>query len=301
MRRDKPGRSGRRRPSRVTILRSLLDGLTRVPVTASRSQIRSLAAVTVSLVGAGLAAWSWLNLVRDLPDRAALSRIGSAAQTTIVFDRSDRPASTIFRQQRIVVPLARVSADFVRALVSVEDQRFYVHGPVDPPRILSAAFSDLVRLRAAEGASTLTQQLARAAFLTPRRTLRRKLQEIVLAWRIERRFSKNEILELYANHVYFGDGLWGVEAASLGYFGKHASDLALPEAALLAGLVKAPATSAPTVDLDKAVRRRNVVLDAMRATRSIDRETWERARAAGVQLRDGLARHEPHLRSCRWI
>jgi penicillin-binding protein 1A len=197
--------------------------------------------------------------------------------------------TTIFNQQRIDVPVENVSRYFTQALVSVEDQRFYEHGAIDPRRILSAALADVARRRAAQGASTLTQQLARASFLTPRRTLRRKLQEIVLASRIERQYSKHDILELYVNRVYFGNGLWGIEAASLGYFGKHASDLTLPEAALLAGLVKSPSTLAPTTDLEKATRRRNVVLQTMLDSSLIDRGTWERARKARVTLHDALS------------
>jgi len=150
-----------------------------------------------------LGVWAWRDLVRDLPGRDALNHIGETAQSTLVYDASDRGVSTIFNQQRIDVPLEDVSTHFVQALISVEDQRFYEHGAVDPRRIFTAALADLARLRAAQGASTLTQQLARASFLTPRRTLRRKLQEIVLASRIERQYSKHDILQLYVNRVYF--------------------------------------------------------------------------------------------------
>src|SRR5207248_1641356 len=106
--------------------------------------------------------------------------------------------------------------------------------------------------RAAQGGSTITQQLARQSFLTPEKTIRRKLQELILAAEIESRFSKARILELYLNKVYFGDGLYGVEAAARGFFGRHASDLSVPEAALLAGLVKSPSSYAPTVSLQRA-------------------------------------------------
>ena len=241
-----------------------------------------------------LGTWAWWDLIRDLPGRDALNHIGETAQSTLVYDSSDRAVSTIFNQQRIDVPLADVSPNFVRALISVEDQRFYEHGAVDVRRIFSAALADVARRRAAQGASTLTQQLARASFLTPRRTLRRKLQEVVLATRIERQYSKHDILELYVNRVYFGNGLWGIEAASLGYFGKHASDLTLPEAALLAGLVKSPSTLAPTTDLERATRRRNVVLQTMLDANLIDRPTWERARKARVTLHDALTTEGAH-------
>ena len=109
-------------------------------------------------------------------------------------------------------------------------------------RIASAVLANVRRGRAAQGGSTITQQLARQSFLTPDKTIRRKLQELMLAARIERRYSKPEILELYLNKVYFGDGLYGVEAASRGFFGKHASELCVDEAALLAGLVKSPSS-----------------------------------------------------------
>src|SRR5204863_4479362 len=132
----------------------------------------------------------------------------------------------------------------------------------------------LRHLRIAQGGSTITQQLARQSFLTTDKTLRRKLQEAILAERIERFFTKPQILELYLNKVYFGDGLYGVEAASRGYFGKHAADLTVPEAALLAGLVKSPSSYAPTVSLDRAVSRRNLVLQAMVDSGTIDKATF---------------------------
>ena len=145
-----------------------------------------------------------------------------------------------------------------------------------------------------QGGSTITQQLARQSFLTPDKTIRRKLQELILASRIEAKYSKDEILELYLNKVYFGDGLYGVEAASQGYFGKPAAGLSVSEAALLAGLVKSPSSYAPTVNMERAVSRRNVVLQAMLENGAIDRATWESARASEVVLHDGLRAEEPH-------
>src|SRR5581483_3011726 len=140
----------------------------------------------------------------------------------------------------------------------------------------------------------ITQQLARQSFLTPDKTLRRKLQELILAAQIEQFFTKPQIVEMYLNKVYFGDGLYGVEAAARGYFGKHASELTLPEAALLAGLVKSPSSYAPTVSVRRAVARRNIVLQAMLDCRAIERNRWAEARAAKVVLHDGLRSDEPH-------
>ena len=148
--------------------------------------------------------------------------------------------------------------------------------------------------RVAQGGSTITQQLARQSFLSRDKTVYRKLQEVILAARIERLYEKDEILELYLNKAYFGDGLYGIEAAARGFFGKHASELNLGEAALLAGLVKSPSTYAPTVSLDRASLRRNVVLDAMRDTGAIGEEEWKTARAEPVELRDALRSEEPY-------
>src|SRR5204862_2580668 len=161
---------------------------------------------------------------------------------------------------------------------SIEDQRFYDHHGFDLVRIASAALANVRHNRRAQGGSTITQQLARQSFLTPNKSYRRKMQELILAARLERLYSKPQILELYFNKVYFGDGLYGAEAASRGYFGKHASELTVSEAALLAGLVKSPSSYAPTVSPARALARRNVVLQAMLDTGAIDRPTWQEAR-----------------------
>jgi penicillin-binding protein 1A len=234
--------------------------------------------------------WTW-DLWRGVPGDEAIRRIGDVEWSTIVFDAAGRAATTLSAERRIEVPLERVSTDFLRALVAIEDRRFYVHGAVDPRRMAAAAMANLTRGRAAQGASTLTQQLARASFLTPRKTLRRKLQEMILAARIERQYSKARILELYVNRVYFGAGLWGVEAASLGYFGTHASSVTLAEAALLAGLVQSPSSDAPTVDPDRALRRRALVLQAMFETGAIDRRTLDATSRVPLRLTD--AHREP--------
>ncbi len=192
------------------------------------------------------------------------------------------------------MPLDQISPNLVHAIVAIEDQHFYQHHGIDVPRIFSAVFADIRHRRAAQGASTITQQLARQSFLAPDKTLRRKLQEAALAVRIERQYSKPQILQLYLNKVYFGDGLHGVEAAARGYFGKHASELTIPEAALVAGLVKSPSSYAPTVSLERATARRNVVLQAMLETGAIDRPTWQAARSSKVVLHDTLRESEAH-------
>ena len=251
-----------------------------------------LAVVTWGATGA-IAWFSW-ELTSGLPDRDGLRRLGDMAQATTIFDLQGRHAFTIYKEQRIEVPLGRVSRHLVRAVLAIEDQRFYDHRGVDTVRVLGAIVANLRQGRRAQGGSTITQQLARQSFLTPDKTVRRKVKEAILAAQIERTYSKDEILELYLNKVYFGDGLYGVEAASLGYFGKHAADLTLPEASLLAGLVKSPSTYAPTVSVERATARRAVVLQAMQELGTITPATAKAARQARVELQDRLRRQEPY-------
>jgi 1A family penicillin-binding protein len=266
---------------------------------AYREQPRIVAGVLAAFVLVAIlpliaGIWFIAGLQRGLPNEEAIRRIGEMDQATAVFDDADKLAFTIFKEQRIEVPLSQVSPNLVHALIAVEDQRFYEHHGFDAIRIVSAALTNIRHLRVAQGGSTITQQLARQSFLTPDKTLRRKLQELILAGRIERHYTKPQILELYLNKVYFGDGLHGVEAASRGYFGKHASQLTVPEAALLAGLVKSPSSYAPTVSIERAVARRNVVLQTMVESGAIDRGAWKAARATKVALRDDLRAGEPH-------
>jgi penicillin-binding protein 1A len=231
-----------------------------------------------------------------LPDRHALSRVTEMARASVFYDRDGRPAFTIFKEQRIEVPLDRMSPHVKAAIVAVEDQRFFDHSGVDVIRMAGAALVNLREQRVAQGASTITQQLARMSFLTLDKTFTRKLQEIVLAALIESEYTKAQILELYLNKAYFGAGLYGVEAAALGYFGKHAADLTIAESALLAGLVKAPSHYAPTVNLERALSRRAIVLQLMLDAGAIDRERFDAARGADVVLVDALRKEEPYGR-----
>ena len=254
--------------------------------------LASLAIITVGILAGSI--WLASSVLQDLPDAAKLRDISAMAQATTLYDKDNRTAFTIFQERRVETPLSDVSPHLVRAIISIEDQRFYDHGGIDPIRIFAAAANNLRAHRAAQGGSTLTQQLARQSFLSSDKTLRRKMKEAVLAWRIEREFTKDQILELYLNKVYFGDGLYGVEAASLGFFGKHARDLDVEEAALLAGLVKSPSTYAPTINLDRALARRNVVLQAMRDNDAIDAATYQTAVRSRPRLADALRSEEAY-------
>ena len=254
----------------------------------------SLAAAVAMLITIGATVWFVASILSAVPDRDALRGIGTMAQATTLLDAKNQHAFTIFREQRIDVPLSRISKQLIQAILAIEDQRFYEHSGVDVVRVVGAALNNVMEGRFAQGGSTLTQQLARQSFLTPDKTLRRKITEIFVAARLERQFTKDEILGLYLNKVYFGDGLYGVEAASLGYFGKHASEVSVAEAALLAGLVKAPSSYAPTVSVDRAKARRNVVLQAMRDEGMIDRATYDTAAREPVKLDDALRRGEAY-------
>jgi penicillin-binding protein 1A len=150
-----------------------------------------------------------------------------------------------------------------RAFIAIEDRRFYAHSGVDPLGLVRAAVANVLRRGVSQGGSTITQQLAKNLFLTQERTYMRKLQEAVLAAWLEHKFSKDQILELYLNRVYFGAGAYGVEAAAQRYYGKSARQVSLSEAAMLAGLVKSPSRLAPTRNFDAAKRRSQVVLAAM--------------------------------------
>jgi 1A family penicillin-binding protein len=252
----------------------------------------TLAVLALAVIGSAI--WFVTGIFSGLPPDAAVRDIGTMSQSTTLYDVQGRQVSTIFKEQRIDVPLSRVSPHLVQAILAIEDQRFYDHRGVDIVRIAGAAWMNVREGWGSQGASTITQQLARQTLLTREKTLQRKLREVVLAARIESAFSKDEILELYLNKVYFGAGLYGAEAASLGYFGKHAADLEVPEAALLAGLVKAPSTTAPTVNLEKAIGRRNAVLRAMRDAEAIDDGLYERAVQSAPVLVDALRGDDAH-------
>ena len=199
--------------------------------------IWTIAAVTVRA--------SWL-VKSELGHAATIAELGAHPQSTIVFDRQNRQVFSFFVEQRVDVPLDRVSPRMIDALLAVEDRRFYSHHGLDAVRIVKAAWRNWRTGRIVEGGSTLTQQLARLEQLTPARTFSRKIREVTIAVRLEERYSKQEILHAYLNAVYFGDGYHGVEAASRGYFGKSAADLQPHEAALLAGIVRSPTGYSPS-------------------------------------------------------
>ncbi len=216
-----------------------------------------LAAVLIGMVGAIL----WLQ--RDLPSPSLLETIEPALGTT-VYAHDGRVVHEFFRENRVLVRLDDLeSSHVVDAILAAEDQRFRAHWGVDIFGIIRAAKTNVRAGRVVQGASTITQQLARNLFLTPEVSLARKVQEALLALRIERTFTKDRILELYLNQIYFGDGMYGVQAAAEYLFDKDAADLNLQEAALVAGVIQSPQGYAPRRHEERALRRRSIVLSMM--------------------------------------
>jgi penicillin-binding protein 1A len=203
---------------------------------------------------------------------------------TRIYDRNGVAFADYSIQKRIIVPKQQMAPMLVQAIIATEDAEFYRHGGVDPKAILRALITDIIERRAVQGASTLTQQLAKQIFLTPEKTLRRKVNEAFLAVQIEKDFTKDQIFELYANQVYLGHGAYGVEAASRLYFGKHASELTLPEAAVIAALIRSPMYYSPITHMDRAKMRRDYVLRRMLKEGFITPEQQRQATSAPIVL-----------------
>src|ERR1043165_5100156 len=220
----------------------------------------------------------------DLPDRLDLASTYEPAVVSTVYDMHEKPIGEFYLQRRIVVPLDRIPQHVVKALLAAEDSRFYTHRGVDIYAIVRASFANLKRRGVHEGASTLTQQLVRGFFLTPERTFSRKIREAILAYRVEKNHTKDEILYLYLNQVYFGHGNYGIEAACRDYFGKSVGEINIAEAALLAGLPRSPSRNSPYRDFFAARERQRYVLGRMLAEGYITRAVYDEALQTPIRL-----------------
>jgi penicillin-binding protein 1A len=226
----------------------------------------------------GLAFGVFFGLTRDLPQIRALESFHPSAVTRL-YSSDHELLAEFFLEKRDPVPLETIPTDLKTALVATEDRQFYHHVGVDLKGILRAVIKNIWAGEFAEGASTITQQLAKTLFLTPRKTLIRKMKEALLAYQLERRYTKDEILAFYLNQVYFGSGAYGVESAARIFFGKSVKDLSLAECALIAGMPKSPSRYSPLVNPDLAVRRRNIVLKQMAETGAISAAAYREAAA----------------------
>lgn len=224
--------------------------------------------------GAVFGVVQWLS--RDLPTPEQLTSIQPATKT-VVYDVKGRVLHEFFKENRSVVPLRQIPRHLVNATLSTEDRNFYHHWGVDLWGIGRAAMTNVLKMRKAEGGSTITQQLARNLFLTHERTLERKLKEVALAIEIERNYTKDQILEMYFNQIYFGEGAYGVEAAAKTYFNKPVQGLTLAECALLSGLPANPSLYSPRRRPKAAGERRSKVLRNMLTTRAISAAEYQNA------------------------
>ncbi|MFP6716861.1 MAG: transglycosylase domain-containing protein, partial [Alphaproteobacteria bacterium] len=248
-------------------------------------------AVWGSLMLAGVVAY----YAYDLPDPAALdTEYRTPGITLLAADGA--VLGTAGPVHAEPVALAELPATLPRAVLAIEDRRFYLHSGVDWFGVARAAIRNLLAGRVVQGGSTITQQLAKNLFLTSERSFRRKIRELLLALWLEHRFTKDQLLTIYLNRVYLGGGTYGVEAAAWRYFGKTVRNLSLPEAAMIAGLLKAPSRYAPTRNLMLAQSRAGQVLDRMVASGWLDQveaaaAKRSPARPTGAYIGSGGARY----------
>ncbi len=240
--------------------------------------------VCLLFLATGLAVFAfYIQLNGSLPSTESLKNYHPPLVSS-VYARDGSLIGEFYTERRFLVPLKQMSPYVIRAFLAAEDVRFYEHGGVDLQGIVRAFMKNLQAGEIVQGGSTITQQVVKSLLLTPERTWVRKLKEAMLAYRIDQSLSKDQILELYLNQIYFGSGAYGVEAASQTYFSKHAAELTLAQATLLAGLPKAPSRFSPFQDLSAARERQKYVLQRMVEVGFISPETADKAFAEPLQL-----------------
>ena len=256
----------------------------------------TLAALLVLAMITGSLAGLTLVYSADLPQIHDLERFRPSTLTEL-YDQKGRIIGSFALERRVVVNYDDFAPVLRQAVISIEDKSFESHWGINVLRIAGSAWHDVRSHGRAQGASTLTMQLARNLFLSTERTASRKIQEAYLAIQIERAFTKQQIFTLYGNQIYLGSGQYGFEAASEYYFSKHVRDLTLTEAALLAGLPKGPVAYSPLLNPEKALRRRNLVLTEMEEDRVISRQQADQARQAPL----GLHIAQPEMSVAPWF
>ena len=251
--------------------------------------------ITLPLLGAltiGVFLGTILAVTQDLPQVESLQTYEPSSVTSILAD-DGRPVRSFFVERRIPIALHEIPDDLINGIIAVEDSRFYRHFGLDLRGILRALWRDIRSMSVVEGGSTLTQQLSKILFLTPEKTLIRKIKEAFLAINIERRYSKDEILSLYLNQIYLGEGAYGVEAAARTFFSKKAQDLTLPECALIAGLPRSPARYSPINNPEQARGRMKTVLGRLLSEGYISREEHDQAAETGFSLSPAAVPEDP--------
>jgi penicillin-binding protein 1A len=246
-----------------------------IKIYLNKSQVTIMLVLMVGII-CGSITGAFFALTHDLPQIRSLENFKPDAVTRI-YSVDKVVLAELFIEKREPVPLETIPKFLKAALVATEDRKFYKHSGVDLKGIARAIIKDIKAGEFVEGASTITQQLSKTLFLTPRKTLVRKIKEAILAFQLERRYTKDEILELYLNQVYFGSGAYGVQSAAKIFFGKSVGDLSLAECALVAGMPKSPSRYSPLVNPDLAIKRRNTVLMQMRDTDIISDAAYQQA------------------------
>ena len=251
-----------------------------------------ITALFVAAILGGCLLGVFLAVESDLPEVTSLEDFQPNIITQ-VFAADGSVLGEFAIEKRVVIAFRDIPPVLRNAIVAVEDAEFWKHIGINPWRVPGAALANLRSGRLGQGFSTLTMQLTRLLFLTPEKTLERKIKEIILAFQIEKNFTKEEIFTLYCNQVNLGHGNYGVEAASRYYFGKGVRELTLPEAAMIAGIAQRPSRRTPVLDPEGSLARRNRVLDRMAAEKYITQEEAEKAKVEPVVLR--LPRKQPTI------
>ncbi|MBC2696603.1 MAG: PBP1A family penicillin-binding protein [Desulfobacteraceae bacterium] len=241
----------------------------------NKKNIAILLIITGGII-CGILAGFFLALTHDLPQIRSLEDFRPSAITRIY--SSDKVLlSELFVEKRDPVPFKIIPEYLKKAIITTEDRKFYTHSGIDVKGIVRAIIKDILAGKFVEGASTITQQLAKTLFLNPKKTIVRKLKEAFMAFQLEHRYTKDEILELYLNQIYFGSGAYGVESAARIFFNKSVKDLTLAECSLVSAMPKAPSRYSPLVNIDLAIKRRNIVLKQMLYTNIINETEYNKA------------------------
>lgn len=247
------------------------------------SNVVALVGLFAAFLGVGLFVGTYESMRAELPSIARLEE-WRPSLVTKVYSRDGEVIAEFASERREIVPLDRVPRNFIQAILATEDRAFWKHDGIHFPRLVRVGARFLRTGSKSQGASTITMQLSRNLFLTPEKKLTRKFKEMILAHEIEEFYSKEKILQMYVNQVYFGSGAYGIESAARSYFGKPATDLSLPEAALLAGIIQSPSRQSPRVSLEAARTRRAVVLNNLVEVGAIAPATAEQAKQSPIEL-----------------
>ncbi len=256
--------------------------------TSSRRSLLGIIIVTVLVlfVGVALAGSSvvYYLILKELPSIAALKDYRPSITTRVYADNNEL-IDEFFLEDRKVIRYEEIPKIVIQAFVAAEDARFFQHKGFDMQSMSRAFFKNLEAGKIVQGGSTITQQVAKTLYLSPEKSYMRKIKEALLAYKIDRYLTKEEIIALYLNHIYLGHGTYGVEAAAQGYFGKSARNISLPEAALLAGLPKAPSNYSPYLHPERAYQRQAYVLGRMLEDGYITQQEKDRALSKAIKLR----------------